>query len=338
MFKHARALIPVLAISALAPLHAQVVATIAGFRATYPAGKIGGSSATGLPANYVNIPPANEYYLDYEVIFETGWIWNKGGKLPGLVGGAHTSGCDPIVKDGWSARFMWHGGGGGHFYYYHQNRVNDCGDEINFSGNPLMKIDGKNRITEHVVINTPGQSDGSAEAWLNGKKIITLNGVKWRGSVAATVAMVDQVSLQTFYGGSTTDWAPSATTHSTFTGFVVRKDLPDFAKPFEPVTTGVISRDGSGNRPGESAGLPAGAVRGIALAYLGDGRLPAEMPEAEEGVRAALHDIGGRQVATLVRVRENWIVEAGSRLPMRAGVLAFRTLGASAGNGLDPHR
>jgi hypothetical protein len=334
MFKHVRAPITVLAIAALAPLHAQVVATIAGFRATYPAGKIGGSSATGLPANYVNIPPANEYYLDYEVIFETGWIWNKGGKLPGLVGGAHTSGCDPIVKDGWSARFMWHGGGGGHFYYYHQNRVNNCGDEINFAGNPTMKIDGKNRITEHVVINAPGQSDGSAEAWLNGKKVVTLNGVKWRGSVAATIAMVDQVSLQTFYGGSTNDWAPSSTTHATFTGFVVRKDLPDFAKPFEPVTTGVVNRDGAGSLPGASAG----AARSIALAYLGDGRLPAAMPEAEAGARAALYDVEGRKVASLARSRGNWIVEADSRLPMRAGVLAFRSTGVPAGNGISANR
>jgi hypothetical protein len=328
MLKHARALVPVLALSALVPLQAQIIATIAGFRATYPAGKIGGSSATGLPANYVNIPPANEYYLDYEVTFETGWIWNKGGKLPGLVGGAHTSGCDPIVKDGWSARFMWHGGGGGHFYYYHQNRANNCGDEINFSGNPAMKIGGKNRITEHVIVNTPGQSDGSAEAWLNGKKVVTLNNVKWRGSVAATVAMVDQVSLQTFYGGSTTDWAPSSTTHSTFSGFVVRKDPPDFSKPFEPVTVGVAYRDGSGNVPGDRAGIGSHA-----LAYMGDGRIPAAAPDAPAGARAALYDMGGRQVAALVRDPEKWIAEAGSRLPMHAGVLVFRTLGAPAGNG-----
>src|SRR4051812_43839168 len=76
---------------------ANVLQTIPAFEATYPAGKIGGSSSLGLPAAYVSIPPAKEYYLDYEVMFESDWDWVKGGKLPGLVGGTHTSGCAAIV-------------------------------------------------------------------------------------------------------------------------------------------------------------------------------------------------------------------------------------------------
>jgi len=84
---------------------AQIVASIPGFAITYPAGKIGGNSTVGLPMNYVSILPSNEYYLDYEVAFDSDWDWVKGGKLPGLIGGSHTSGCEAIVTSGWSARF-----------------------------------------------------------------------------------------------------------------------------------------------------------------------------------------------------------------------------------------
>jgi hypothetical protein len=276
----------------------------------------------------VHIPPANEYYLDYEVNFESGWAWVKGGKLPGLVGGTHTSGCADIVKDGWSARFMWHESGGGHFYYYHQNRNSDCGDVINFSGSPTFKIGAWNRITEHVVVNTPGQSDGSAEAWLNGKKVVTKSGIKWRGSVAATVAMVDQVSLQTFYGGSTNDWAPSQTTHALFNGFVVRRDLPDFNKAFEPVTTAI----GYGAEPADR-GLNArisAAGGGMPLAYLGSGILPA-LPDGKTGERLGLYAPDGGRLAEFAWDGSQWKPVGAIRLPERSGILFLRIRSRSEG-------
>jgi len=109
---------------------AQVVATIPGFAVTYPTGLIGGKSEVGIPAQFIPIPPATEYYLDYEVAFDSGWAWVKGGKLPGLVGGSHTSGCAAITPDGWSARFMWRTGGQGEVYLYDQNRKNSCGERF----------------------------------------------------------------------------------------------------------------------------------------------------------------------------------------------------------------
>jgi hypothetical protein len=218
-----------------------VVKIIEGYSVAYPAGKIGGSSAEGLPAHYVAIPPAKEYWLDYQVYFENDFQWVKGGKLPGLVGGTHTSGCAAIQANGWSARFMWHENGGGHFYYYHQNRASGCGDVRNFSNGLSFKKNAWNRITERVVVNTVGQSNGLAQAWLNGQKILDLGGIRWRGNVGETVALVDNVSLQTFYGGSSNDWAPSTTTHARFSNYIVRTDSPDLTKPFDPnpLSTGI---------------------------------------------------------------------------------------------------
>lgn len=135
---------------------ADVVATIPGFKATYPAGKIGGS---------------------------------------------HTSGCKSIVADGWSARFMCRPNGLGQVYLYHQNRKSGCGDEYDFPAPGNYSLGKPNRITERVVLNTPGQN--------NGVKKVSLTGVQLRGKVAANVARIDNVSLQTFYGGGTMPEIPA---------------------------------------------------------------------------------------------------------------------------------
>lgn len=230
----------VLFLLAAAPAVAGLIQVIPGFQATYPAGRFGGSSTTGIPAPFVKLPPAREYVLDYQVRFEQDFEWVKGGKLPGLVGGKHTSGCQGIEPDGWSARFMWHERGQLDLYLYHQDRRSGCGDTYRSQQPALFQKGRWGRITERVRVNTPGQADGSIEVWVDGRPYIHLPRVRLRGNVAATVALVDAVSLQTFYGGSSGSWAPPRTTHATFSAFHVRDSLPDLSLPFdERAGTGV---------------------------------------------------------------------------------------------------
>lgn len=307
------------ALSALGPFRgdipAQVVSVIPGFSVTYPAGLIGGSSAKGVPKAFVDIPPAKEYYLDYEVQFDNAWDWVKGGKLPGLVGGSHTSGCADIVPDGWSARFMWRANGEAEIYYYHQDRISGCGDEDRFANARAFKKGVWNRITERVVVNTPGVADGIAEAWLNGEKVASMTKIKWRGNVGAAVALVDQVSLQTFYGGSTMDWAPPVDTKSKFSSLVVRHDLPNFSLPFDP---------GSSLRPAKGGTGMNVRAQGSALTYLGGRTVPALTGAAGDS-RAYLFDLGGNRVAGLARGEGgwNWDSESASR-PLKGGVYLVR--------------
>jgi hypothetical protein len=248
------------------PVSAGVVMDIKGFAATYPAGLIGGASATGIPTNYFSIPAAREYYLDYRLMFESGWQCVKGGKLPGLVGGTHTTGCNSIVPNGWSARFMWVTSCKGCIYLYHQNRRSNCGDNYMFSNSGNIPVGQWVRITERVVINTPGQNNGIVEAWYNGAKVVSLNNIQLRGNVSATTALVDCVSLQTFYGGSTNDWAPSSTTHSRFSVFHVRSDLPDFSLPFDTTYSGT-----SVSIPSTSAFAAGKSAQRFTVSYLGKG-------------------------------------------------------------------
>lgn len=278
------------ALTALAAGSAEagVVQVIGGYEVAYPQGKIGGSSAQGLPANYIAIPPAKEYYLDYQVRFHADFEWVKGGKLPGLVGGSHTSGCNSIVPNGWSARFMWRGGGRGEVYLYHQNRRSGCGDSYVFPADGgYFKKEAWNRITERVVINSPGKNDGLIEAWLNGRKMVTLNNLKLRGNVAENVALVDNVSLQTFYGGSSSSWAPPRTTHATYSQYFVRDDLPDFSVTFEAANAVSVRQT-----PGAAAAR--GGTR--ALSWLGGS---ATLGRAGDIGAIDIYDAAGRLLRSL---------------------------------------
>jgi hypothetical protein len=129
------------------------------------------------------------------------------------------------------------------------------------------------------------------EAWFNGVKKVSLTNIQLRGNVSAATARVDAVSLQTFYGGSTSAWAPSRNTHSRFSGFVVRTDLPDFSKPFDPNPTGLEKPIRSGNRSGETHGS-------ITLTYLGNGEMPKLLP-GMDGQRLSLSDLQGRRMGDL---------------------------------------
>ncbi|GEM_PF-1891874 len=310
---------------------AGVVAIIPGFNATYPSGQIGGNSATGIPSAFVKIPPADEYYLDYEVSFDAGWEWVLGGKLPGLVGGSHTSGCADIVPNGWSARFMWRSGGLGQVYLYHQDRKSGCGDEFDFPGPGNYSMAKSNRITEHVIVNAPGKNNGLVEAWLDGVKKISLGNLRLRGSVAANLARVDQVSLQTFYGGSTLAWAPNQTTHSRFKGFVVRTDLPDFSKPFDANASGVRDpvRNGmaGATTDGDAAGNP---VRTFTLLYTGNQAKPV-LPPGTAGQRLSLFDLQGKLLggAAWNKSALTWEEWTTRNLPEKSCVLIARITGAT---------
>ncbi|MFT4173214.1 MAG: cellulose binding domain-containing protein [Rhodocyclaceae bacterium] len=77
--------------------------------------------------------PAKAYTLSYDVYFEPGFDFAKGGKLPGLASAAFDSGC---TEDGnakrqgsnWSVRLMWRANGRVELYSYDQSRPSgNCG-------------------------------------------------------------------------------------------------------------------------------------------------------------------------------------------------------------------
>ncbi|KAF7288658.1 hypothetical protein HMN09_01371700 [Mycena chlorophos] len=101
---------------------------------TYPAGSFsgntGGSQFYNL-WNTSNLSGFGSMLLSYEVAFDAGFDWVKGGKLPGLRGGGPDGCSGGDASDGsscFSARIMWRPNGAGEAYTYTPLPDSFCSD------------------------------------------------------------------------------------------------------------------------------------------------------------------------------------------------------------------
>ncbi|KAG7098546.1 hypothetical protein E1B28_000481 [Marasmius oreades] len=102
-------------------------------RVTYPKGSYshdtGGVQFINL-WNSTNDQPYRSMMLSYDLLFDKGFDWVKGGKLPGLRGGPNVTGCSggnlPTGHDCFSTRLMWRKGGAGEVYAYIQSPNGLC--------------------------------------------------------------------------------------------------------------------------------------------------------------------------------------------------------------------
>jgi len=86
---------------------------------TYPAGSLHANGGTQMYSlwNTTDGSQFNSMLLSYELGFDAGFDWVKGGKLPGLRGGPNPDGCSggnkPNGTDCFSTRLMWRTDGAG---------------------------------------------------------------------------------------------------------------------------------------------------------------------------------------------------------------------------------
>lgn len=178
----------------------------------------------------IKVKPANEYYLDYSLWngpfdFESG----HSGKLPGLAGGSLNAGCKKKWGGGWSARQHFFTGGKVGSYLYYQGRKGTCGDTFMWdSGKFKLSKNKLYRITQRVKVNTPGKADGVDEIWVDGNKVLDKKGIRWRGDVSPSTAMVDQVLYHSYSGGKSVTKAPKFDSYARFCDMYVMSCEPDF--------------------------------------------------------------------------------------------------------------
>lgn len=86
---------------------------------TYPKGSLHDNGGTQLYSlwNTTDGSAFNSMMLSYELAFDEGFDWVKGGKLPGIRGGPNPDGCsggnEPNGTDCFSTRLMWRKNGQG---------------------------------------------------------------------------------------------------------------------------------------------------------------------------------------------------------------------------------
>lgn len=153
-----------------------------------------------------------ELYFSYKVKFSSGFSSRSlHGKLPGLAGGTANGGGDlPTGRDGWSARYMFHGTEI-NFYLYHPDIYKAAGDSKPIAGKNYygrgpalapgftLKPGTWYTVTQRIVMNTPGKADGLVEGYINGKLCAVQTGIRFRD---ISSLKIDQIYFADFFGGS----------------------------------------------------------------------------------------------------------------------------------------
>lgn len=150
------------------------------------------------------LPPRDEYYAEYQVMFGTNFEWVKGGKIPGLVGGTAPTG-GKNADHGMSTRYMWKTNPGGKalLYLYWLEKTNTFGEEI-----LLGKTFSKgvwHTLKQRIKLNTPGASDGIIQVWFNGKIVYFRTNYKFRNY--GDTWKIDNFYFSSFFGGNAPLWS-----------------------------------------------------------------------------------------------------------------------------------
>jgi len=197
---------------------------------TYPQGSI--SDGTG-GTQFINLWNSssgsgfNSMLLTYEVAFDTGFDWVKGGKLPGIRGGLSSTGCSGGREaDGsscFSARVMWRQNAAGEIYAYIPETDALCSEKkiicnsdfgISMSRGNFTFVAGQwNTITILVQLNDPTSSNGNMQLYFNNDLAINQTGLKIRTDSSL---MANGLFFSTFFGGSDSSFATPQTVHTYF--------------------------------------------------------------------------------------------------------------------------
>ncbi len=167
-----------------------------------PIGMVGSANTGGIIK--AKIVPKNEYTLEYEIRFDSGFPWSMGGKVPGLSGGAgYTGGSGDGARtgDGWSVRMMWREGGRIIPYVYHYGMTGDFGDTF---GDTLGYFTNTqpHKIKYYVKLNTGSDKNGILRIWMDDVQIANYEDITYR----TDDSKIDTCHISIFAGGSTAEW------------------------------------------------------------------------------------------------------------------------------------
>ncbi len=157
-----------------------------------------------------------DMYLSYDVKLEDWFDFVKWGKLPGLCGWeCPTWGW--LRGEGFSTRFMWRAEWAMEIYAYLQDKEEWYGTSIWRSAGYIGVWDWFT-LTQRVKLNTPGNSDGIVEFYINERKVYSESNLN---IVDTKPVVIDGILFSTFFWGSDESWATPIESHSQFRNFKV---------------------------------------------------------------------------------------------------------------------
>lgn len=151
--------------------------------------------------------PLDEATLVFDVKFDEGFQFRKGGKLHGLGPNNRITGGHKVKPDGWSARAMWHADGL-KTYVYCQNKENKYGQGPDQSLDFIFEKERYYAVSIYVKINDPiEKANGVARVYVDGKCIAEDRGIQFRAE-GGDHTRITHLLFSTFHGGDSKSWAP----------------------------------------------------------------------------------------------------------------------------------
>jgi|tagenome__1003787_1003787.scaffolds.fasta_scaffold20981499_2 hypothetical protein len=170
-----------------------------------PVGMLGSANTGGIIK--AGIVAKNEYTFDYEIRFDDLFPWSKGGKIPGISGGAgYTGGTPAWAGDGFSVRIMWREDGRLIPYVYHFNQPESFGDTFGATIGYLTYTKPY-VIKYYVKLNTGANADGILRIYIDDVLSFEKTDIVYR----TDNSKIDTAHLAIFAGGSTVDWNMTGT-------------------------------------------------------------------------------------------------------------------------------
>ena len=201
----------------------------------------------------LTFPSSTEAEFRYRVKFEGNYHWTMGGKLPGLggggVGGKPPRGCTANNDDGFSARLMFRNNSMNagtnrttaymiSYIYDHTLAASECGynyewdDNTSQSGIQRVEIERNTwyEFRQYIKISSAGSSNGRLKTWYrecssnnscsgSWKRVENYSNMPWKKSGRSF--NIDQILMETYHGGSGSDWTPQRNNYIQFDDFVL---------------------------------------------------------------------------------------------------------------------
>ncbi|KAK0501344.1 hypothetical protein EDD18DRAFT_1306945 [Armillaria luteobubalina] len=158
------------------------------WEAFYPRGSINPSASivggfgfyVAGPAGFLN-GTVNEAIVSYRVMFESGWEWARGGKLPGIFGGEGDASyrCSGGRQNDrcqcFNARLMWRPNGAGEIYTYFPLTEGNEAAILRVPGSRKNSDYGWVDVALQVKLNEINKQDGELALYIDGKPVISMS-------------------------------------------------------------------------------------------------------------------------------------------------------------------
>lgn len=170
-----------------------------------PMGMLGSANTGGIIK--AKIAGKDEYTFEYEVRFDSGFPWSKGGKIAGFSGGKGYTGGDGALArtlgDGFSVRIMWREEGRLIPYVYHAGMAEgeDYGDTFGVTLGYVTNTQA-HKIKYYAKLNTGSEANGILRIYLDDVEVLNKTDILYR----TDDSKIDTAHLAFFAGGSTSDW------------------------------------------------------------------------------------------------------------------------------------